>query len=264
MIEGQRYMSYGTEYQVLTVEEASPVEGENPGVYYAPVRDGKAIRREVLFCEQEKFKEDFYPIISPFYTTRMCPSNIFTAEKNGGAVRLSHSTGSFTVSYQWLLNNYQPFVGKYVKHKSGSIFAVQRVEKPCRLKNVHVPASIINEPALHDYVPIQHSDLVKPYTYWTCRENGRVYCVKEVGDEVVLVDRQMNRHCVTLSGMEKYYHVTPYLAIPIFVGDTFYDNGYIVVLEVNDTTVKFVRNDKVHTAYRHRFAAFIIGLPWSK
>lgn len=57
--EGHLYTRNGKTYQVLTIENCSPIVGDVPGVYYASVVDDVVDRRTVQFATRDEFMSLF-------------------------------------------------------------------------------------------------------------------------------------------------------------------------------------------------------------
>lgn len=130
MFKGERYTDGSAIYEVLYVENSSPVVGAKPGVYFAPV-DGQVKREAVRFLTEAAFEQAF-TLVKRFYK-RKSDGRIFqlVQSKDCNIALYSNVSGTIYVTFDDLAGSFTPYelpkVGDYVTDFTG-IWRVSKVQ----------------------------------------------------------------------------------------------------------------------------------------
>lgn len=292
-----RYVRGGRIYEVLHVDQEEQFNGPtgvhyvSTGVYYAPVLAEEVQRQNVRFETIDEFKKMFTPVGQP---TSDRDFHLFYKRKSDGALFTFVSANELDVELKYADDStclaplhdfayrYAPLDlnGGYVKHDNGTVYRVKAGKEllsVCELEAVRNPSDkfcTVPTALTADYRPIDKMDLVTPWSYWTSKSTGKVYCVVRNAPDVVL----RHRPTLQLSNWKKEaffnnFFPTPYAQMVFKPGDTFFVNGKLwIVTFANERTVQCVfgststqtaRKTLIRTLPLKEFAKQITGRPWT-
>lgn len=241
--------------------EVTQVTGE--GICYAPVQDDvadRSVTRFVSWIGLCKMKTGF----SHFY--RHLNGELFAFEGVYGdqvALRRSGERSTKTVGQGDFCQHYEPFSPEILRKMStGELYRViQCNAQETRLECLSGGFCKETDHLSRRYEPIDILDVLKPYTYWKCKSNNKVYCITDLGKMVRFTDRAtlIHREFPVHEVFDRFRVANE---VPIEPGYTFNVDGALIVVLRAGTMVRYVVGLEIREEFRASFQSRVLERPW--